>query len=244
MSENNVICETRTYTEKMQTHSHPYGQLILPLQGTLSIKTTDTDLNLDDRHLFFLPSQCDHSYASRDRNTSLVLDIPSHLGGLLRGDTRGRTMRRILDEKWKAIRFLLLEEAHSKNGDNLRNLVHYICGFLTEDVKPASVQYIHDNFQNEIHIKQLAEIESFNLSYYIKWFQKETGMTPNAYIQMLRLEKAKEYLCETDLSLLVISELVGYKQQSSFTRLFTSREGISPSAYRKKYRISAKSFSI
>ena len=57
-------------------------------------------------------------------------------------------------------------------------------------------------------------------------------MTPNVYIQKLRLEKAKEYLIDTDLSILMISQLVGYEQQ------------LSPRAYRKKYREMAKKTSI
>ena len=69
-------------------------------------------------------------------------------------------------------------------------------------------------------------------------------MTPNVYIQKLRLEKAKEYLIDTDLSILMISQLVGYEQQSSLARLFIKHQELSPSAYRKKYREMAKKTSI
>ncbi|GEM_PF-141332 len=241
MEYNQLICETRTYTEKFYTHSHSYSQLILPLQGSLSIKTGKNELSLNDNHLFFLPPQCDHSYHSVGINKFLVLDIPRDISLILLGDTLKHEIRQNLDERWKAIRYLLQEEVRSASKRGLYDLVKYACSFLLDEVRPTSIQYIHSNFHKSISIGQLAAIESFNESYYIEWFHRRTGMTPNAYIQKLRLQKAKEYLVNTDLSLLVISDLVGYKHQSSLTRLFMDHGEVPPREYRKKSRETDKS---
>ncbi|SKC92285.1 helix-turn-helix domain-containing protein [Maledivibacter halophilus] len=236
MESNNLLCETRTYTEKTYTHNHSYSQLILPLQGSLSIKTDKHELSLDEKHLFFLPPECYHSYHSDSINKFLVIDIPREINSVLLGEMFKYELYQVLDDRWKAIRYLLHEEAQTSNKRGLCDLVNYACNFLLDEVRPISIQYIHDNFQKQISINKLAAIENFNVSYYIEWFNKKTGMTPNAYIQKLRLEKAKKYLIDTDLSLLMISQLVGYKQQSSLTRLFTKHHELSPSAYRKMYR--------
>ena len=236
MQSNNLLCETRIYTEKAYTHNHSYGQLILPLQGSLSIRTDKHELSLDENHLFFLPPKCDHSYYSNGINKFLVLDIPREVGLSLLADTSNCEMHKTMDDRWKAIRYLLHEESRNPKGRRLYDLVNYACSFLLDEARSISIQYIHDNFQNQISIEKLAAMENFNISYYIEWFNKKTGMTPNTYIQKLRLEKAKEYLLDTELSLLMISQLVGYKQQSSLTRLFINHQEISPSAYRKKYR--------
>jgi AraC-like DNA-binding protein len=244
MQSNNLICETRTYTEKTYTHNHPYSQLILPLHGSLSIKTDRNELSLDENHLFFLPPNCYHSYCSNSINKFLVLDIPREISLGLLGDTSQYEMQQTLDGRWKAIRYLLQEEARNPSKRGLHDLVNYACSFLLDEVRPISIQYIHDNFHKEISISELAAIENFNVSYYIEWFNKKTRMTPNSYIQKLRLNKAKEFLIDTDLSLLTISELVGYKQQSSLTRLFINHQELSPSEYRKKYREIEKNSSI
>ncbi|QUH19251.1 AraC family transcriptional regulator [Alkaliphilus sp. B6464] len=244
MQSNNLLCETRTYIEKTYAHNHSYSQLILPLQGSLSIKTDKYELSLDENHLFFLPPKCYHSYYSNGINKFLVLDIPREISLALLADTFKCEMHQILDDRWKAIRYLLHEEVRNPNGRRLYDLVNYACSFLLDEVRPISIQYIHDNFQNQISIDKLAVIENFNVSYYIEWFNKKTGMTPNIYIQKLRLEKAKEYLIGTDLSLLMISQLVGYKQQSSLTRLFIKHQELLPTAYRKKYREIDKNSSI
>lgn len=36
---NNIICEKRVYGDKSKIHTHNYGQLILPMKGSLNIKT-------------------------------------------------------------------------------------------------------------------------------------------------------------------------------------------------------------
>lgn len=240
MESNNLLCETRTYTEKSYTHNHSYSQLILPLQGNLYIKTDNYELSLDEDHLFFLPPKCYHSYSAGSINKFLVLDIPSEINLALLGDTFKCEMHQNLDDRWQAIRYLLHEEARNPNKRGLYDLVNYACRFLSQEVKPISLQYIHDNYNKQISIDKLAAIENFNVSYYIDWFNKKTGMTPNAYIQKLRLEKAKDYLVDTDLSLLMISQIIGYKQQSSLTRLFKKHQELSPSTYRKKYREKGK----
>lgn len=236
MELNNLLCETRSYTEIAYTHQHSYSQLILPLQGSLSIKTDNYELNLDEKHLFFLPPKCFHSFHSNNINKFLVLDIPRGINSVVLGDIFKYELYQVLDDRWKAIRYLLQEEAKNSNKRALGSLVNYACSFLTEKTNQISIQYIHNNFDKSISLKTLASMENFNISYYIEWFNKKTGMTPNAYIQKIRLEKAKEYLIDTDLSLLMISQLVGYEQQSSLTRLFKAHEDLSPSEYRKTYR--------
>ncbi len=244
MDSNTLLCETRTYTEIAYTHHHSYSQLILPLQGKLAIKTENHELSLDENHLFYLPPESSHSYHSDGKNKFLVLDIPRSVNPIVLGDIFNYERYQILDERWKAIRYLLLEETRRLNKRALSDLVNYVCGFLKEETRPISIEYIHNNFEKTILLQKLASLENFNVSYYIEWFNKKTGMTPNAYIQKLRLEKAKKYLLNTELSLLMISQLVGYEQQSSLTRLFKNFEDMSPSVYRKRYREMGKNSPI
>lgn len=244
MQSNNLLCETRSYTEKIYEHNHSYSQLILPLKGSISIKTNNQELNLDENNVFFLPPKCHHSYYSSSANKVLVIDIPRETSLDLLSDTVDSGIHKIIDNRWKAIRYLLYEEMRNSNKKGLAYLVNYAFSFLLEEIRPISIQYIHDNFHKQITIDQLATIENFNVSYYIEWFNREIGMTPNVYIQKLRLEKAKKYLIDTDLSLLMISQLIGYEQQSSLTRLFIKHEALSPSAYRKKSRIMDKNYQV
>jgi transcriptional regulator GlxA family with amidase domain len=61
------------------------------------------------------------------------------------------------------------------------------------------------------------------------------GVTPQTYIQTVRLTEAKRLLQETDFSILAIAQQVGYEQQASLTRVFKQLEGTTPSNYRRQF---------
>lgn len=52
----------------------------------------------------------------------------------------------------------------------------------------------------------------------------------------LRLELARRYLLETDLSLIEISSLLSFSEPAVFTRTFRNATGLSPSQWRKQHR--------
>ncbi len=240
-----ILCERRRYASKSSTHAHSFAQLILPLQGNLNIKTKKYDLELDEQHLFFLPPEAVHTFYAASRNEFLVLDIPSlnFLGNKRKVE---KEKYQLIDERWKALRFLILQELYSQTGNKSTNtqgfqdLLNYACSFMQEITAPASIKYIQANYHEKITSKKLAELEHFNETYFCEWFYNQTGMTPNSYLQKVRLEKAKEFLVETDFNLLEISQLVGYNHQSSLTRLFKKHEGLSPWQYRQNRNLDKK----
>ena len=128
---------------------------------------------------------------------------------------------------------MITEEAKRSNIRALKDLLSYAFGYLKEDITPKSIQYIHEHYDEQLTTSELACIENYNVSHYIDWFHKKTGLTPNIYMQKLRIEQAKRYLEETDYSLMMISNFVGYEQQSSLTRLFKKFGYLPPSHYRK-----------
>lgn len=231
-----VECQRKVYSSKYQTHSHSYGQLILPVQGSLIVKTNTFNYDVDDKHLFYIPPGCTHTFYSNNINEFVVIDIPLEVFNGLGIKKFNKESYQILDDRWKAIRYLILEEINhsSSGGSSLVDLIKYMTSILFQNTISTSIQYINDNYNQHLSVENLAAMEHFNVSYYCKWFFNQTGMTPNEYIQNIRLEKAKILLQETDLSLLEISQIVGYSHQSSLTRLFQKKEGLSPGAFRKR----------
>ncbi|OBZ14026.1 DNA-binding protein [Bacillus sp. FJAT-27264] len=233
-----LIAERRTYTASRVTHSHPYAQLIIPLQGEMAIEAGAENHVLGDELLFYVPPKCDHSFHSNVRNEFLVLDIPDVMIPSSRLDHKGTTYA--LNNKWKGIRYLILNELHQESASPsaLKELFPYISHNLISQRQPRSIQYIHEHYHENISVQQLAELEHYNRSYYSDWFVRETGSTPSSYLQEVRLNKAKQLLCETNYSILQIAIQVGLEHQSSLTRLFQQFEQITPSQYRKQHTTS------
>ncbi|MBD2187594.1 GlxA family transcriptional regulator [Pseudanabaena mucicola] len=71
-------------------------------------------------------------------------------------------------------------------------------------------------------------------------FKAATGLTPIAYIQNLRIEQAKIQLETTDKTIDSIGITVGYEDSSSFRVLFKRITGLTPSDYRRKFKIPDK----
>jgi AraC-like DNA-binding protein len=231
-----ITGECRTYSDRTYTHTHTFAQLILPLQGKLFIATSQHQLELDTSRLFFLPPHCQHTFHSQEANQFLVLDVPQRL--LLERSAHcvadGFSMP--IDDRWNAVRSLLLAEVQQSDSDSpgLTHLFHYAYGLLQRNVLPRSIQFIHAHLHLPLNLNQLAQLEGYTPTYYCDWFKRQTGTTPNAYLQSLRLQKAKELLTHTDLSILQIAQQVGYEHHSSLTRLFQQLEKTTPIAYRNQ----------
>lgn len=66
-------------------------------------------------------------------------------------------------------------------------------------------------------------------------FKAAINISPNKYINLLRLEKAKNMLTTSNYSISEIALSVGYSDPYYFSRLFKNELGISPSEYKKRY---------
>ncbi|OPA75141.1 AraC family transcriptional regulator [Paenibacillus selenitireducens] len=232
-----IIAERRTYTAKQCAHTHSYAQLILPLQGELTIKTEAQNLQVDPETLFFVPPHCYHSFHSTGPNEFIVLDIPHYMIPWSEIQHGGTSYA--LNHQWRGIRYLIQHEIDRKaaQGSAMKELFPYISHYLLQEQQPTSIRYIHEHYHEDISVSQLAVLEHYNRTYYADWFFKETGKSPSVYIQEVRINKAKELLRDTNLPILQIAIHVGLEHQSSLTRLFQKHEGITPSQYRKTRKI-------
>lgn len=229
-----ISAECRVYSNDLIQHTHDYGQLILPLEGTLMLNTNCYDVQLTHEKLFYLPPQCLHIFHATTNNQLLVLDIPSFML-----HNRSLSLDGILgefDEKWNALRFLLLEESRklSKKDRVLNELSHYALHLLQDDAILRSIRYMQTHFAQNLDINTLAAIEGISPTYYCEWFKKQRGVSPHHYLQQIRLQKAKELLRHTDLSILEIALEVGYSSHASLTRVFQKTEKQSPTAFRSQ----------
>ncbi|MBE6071894.1 MAG: helix-turn-helix transcriptional regulator [Clostridium butyricum] len=230
-----IKCERRIYDNNINTHSHEYAQLILPLHGSMHIETDYRELTLNDDKIFFLPPECTHKFSVNDNNEFLVLDVSESMINKPDMCKLNGGCEFLFDEKWKALRFLLLNEAKNANSSSaINNLFLYCYDLISNKSLPASIQYIKNHFCEEINLKTLAEIEHYNPTYYTEWFKNNMNMSPTEYIQHLRLKKAKELLLNTDYTILQIAQIVGYNHNSSLTRLFKDLENISPLQFKRK----------
>ncbi|GKU30553.1 AraC family transcriptional regulator [Clostridium folliculivorans] len=231
---NSVTCERRIYDYKLNTHAHSHAQLILPIYGILHIETDYKKLSIEDEHLFFLLLDCKHSFRADKSNEFLVLDISNNIINKYDMEKLIGGKEILFDDKWKAIRYLMLNEAkNKKSSSSLTNLFLYCYDLIAEEGMPDSIKYVNEHFDEDIDLKTLADIEHYNTSYYSEWFKNKMKVSAIEYIQNLRMKKAKELLLNSNFTILQISQMVGYEHNSSFTRVFKYLEKVTPAEFRK-----------
>ncbi|MEU8222116.1 AraC family transcriptional regulator [Kribbella sp. NPDC048915] len=72
--------------------------------------------------------------------------------------------------------------------------------------------------------------------YLVRLFGRSVGLSPMAYLNRIRAERAAGLLIETELPVAAIGALVGWPDPSHATRRFRSVFGLSPSQYRSAFR--------
>lgn len=85
--------------------------------------------------------------------------------------------------------------------------------------------------------QRIAKELRVNEDYASKLFRQVAGMPPGQLLKAIRHREARKLLRETDWSIEVVGERVGYPDLHYFSRVFSSNEGISPREYRKMSRI-------
>jgi len=80
----------------------------------------------------------------------------------------------------------------------------------------------------------LAEAINISSSHLSRLLMKETGISFGEILSRIRIERAKSLLLN-GISAKVASFLVGFRDQSYFTKVFTKIEGISPSRYIERF---------
>lgn len=94
------------------------------------------------------------------------------------------------------------------------------------------IHYLKGNYREEIVFEDMAKEIGISYSYMRKIVYELTGNSMIDYLNQLRIEKAKELLLDTDLTIKQIAAEVGYHNVQSFNRFFRKYEGMPPSSYK------------
>lgn len=106
---------------------------------------------------------------------------------------------------------------------------------IPESNNPVTLcaEYIHTNYAGDISLNDLCRIANLNRTSLNQKFKQQFACTGMEYLLNYRLKIAQELLSNTNMKIDEIAKSCGFKYDSYFIRQFTSKLGLSPSAYRK-----------
>ena len=88
------------------------------------------------------------------------------------------------------------------------------------------------HLDEQISLAELAAVCGISVSHFTRAFRQATRRSPHAFLTDLRLEKAKELLEHTRLSITSIALRCGFEQPQYFATQFRRKLGWTPSAWR------------
>ena len=96
------------------------------------------------------------------------------------------------------------------------------------------IEYIKSHYDEDIYIGSLAEMANYNENYFMKVFRDYTGKTIVRFINDYRLEKSKEYLLTSELSIDEIAYKTGFSSASYYIRAFKNKYCLTPKEFRQQ----------
>ncbi|MEU7182677.1 MULTISPECIES: GlxA family transcriptional regulator [Streptomyces] len=96
--------------------------------------------------------------------------------------------------------------------------------------------WIGDHLAEDLSVPVLAARMNMSERHFSRVFHRETGSTPGAFVERLRLEAARRLLERTDRPPAGIAAATGLRSVETFYRVFRDRLGTSPAEYRRRFR--------
>lgn len=94
-------------------------------------------------------------------------------------------------------------------------------------------QYIDEHYEENLTVSEISRHIGVSLSYLSRVFKASTGNTIINYINEKKIEKAKDYLANTDMKIYEIADKLGFENTTYFSYFFKKYTGMSPKDYKE-----------
>jgi AraC family transcriptional regulator len=113
------------------------------------------------------------------------------------------------------------------------------------DIKPVSLapwrmkrvkHFSLANLHKHIDMLDLAGAAGLSNRHFTRAFREETGQTPHRWLVQQRLERARQLLMQSDLSLTAVAESCGFADQNHMIKIFKQATGLTPFRWKQVHR--------
>lgn len=226
----------------------PLGRLLFTESGIIHLHVKGKRLMIPSWHCAWIPSEMDHEIWSNSKNllvrtiffeSSFCKNPCFHQLTIFNGSELFRNMIRHT-EKWNenkeensyelsfttVLRQMMSEEM----------MKSFVISLHSSD-QPAFqriLEYIHQNFDENISINVLARMEHYSVRTLQRLFVQQAGLSFSSYLKTTRILNAIELLSTTEKSISEVAWEVGYKSVPTFSNTFKAITGKRPDHFRQK----------
>lgn len=117
---------------------------------------------------------------------------------------------------------------YEKELNRIRSIVYSNKGQISTVIGIRN--YIENNYDVNLNLDLLAHIQFISKYHLLRLFKKYYGLTPKQYLMNKRIEKSKEHLIN-GMTVTETCFAVGFESLGSFSALFKTKTGKSPSEF-------------
>ncbi|MGF7031048.1 AraC-like DNA-binding protein [Paenibacillus mucilaginosus] len=101
-------------------------------------------------------------------------------------------------------------------------------------ISEAVIDMIRREFDSELTLESCSARINYHPHYVSRVFRQETGINFGEYLTQYRMERAKQWLKESDMKIVEIAERLQYNNSANFIRSFRKMAGMTPGQYREE----------
>ena len=244
----------RSYDAQTLRHSHPFHQVVLPVEGTLEMEVGGKGGRVAGCQAALIAAGETHGCEATGRNSFVVLDWTAggDDGGLSRLSARAERQPFLAYDAGlqHLVDFLGFEldrrpEALARDrrwGDILLAALAERAG----DAKAPpprqlsrAVAFIRAQHRRPLTVAEIAAAACCSASHLHALFERCLQTSPMEFLQQVRLDRAMRLLGEGDAAIGAIAFETGHADQSVLTRSMRRRRHTTPAAYRRRLRTAA-----
>jgi AraC-like DNA-binding protein len=93
------------------------------------------------------------------------------------------------------------------------------------------IPWMHQHFREPLSIDEMSRRATLSPAYFCKAFKEYTGRSPHNYLNGVRVEKARQLLCDAELNCSEVADRTGFPTVTAFSKVFKKTVGVSPSKW-------------
>jgi two-component system response regulator YesN len=97
---------------------------------------------------------------------------------------------------------------------------------------------MHEHFNENISLNEISNMVGVSIQYFSKIFKDEVGANYIDWLNSLRINRAKELMSTSDMSIKEVGFHVGYNDPNYFSRIFKRYEGVAPREFIQRKEVS------
>lgn len=248
----------KSFHDGVKAHSHPFYHMLVVQSGQMQMTVGEEQHRIDAGQCVLVPREMKHAYINPGSVMCECLEIkfsiPSNSKdckftkyGLLQTDNPLAT--RLAEQIVREYSDLggMADEAAASYMDSLLNVLtmdhryrkrndfRFIDAAEYSELSQQVIRYLEQHYAESVSLDNVAAAVGYNKSYMCTSFRKNTQITINDCLNMIRIRRAAELIAYSDNDLSHIATMCGFSAVSHFNQVFLKNVGITPGQCRKAY---------